>query len=85
MGLFQPHGRYSRGDGKTDLMDFTQGAGHHLGLVHVKDRGMRIVVEIDRHVRTVGITQNAFQRAVSCGADGTVDLFDRCITRRLKR
>ena len=37
---------------------------HHLGLVERDDRGMRVVVEVDRHVRMMGEGEDALQLAL---------------------
>ncbi len=50
---------------------------HHLGLVHVEDRAVAVVVEVRGNQRLVGIAQDALQRAVGGGADGLVDFLDR--------
>ena len=43
MGLFQSHGRYGRGDGETDLMDFTR-------ITDLDVRGKRLLVRADLNV-----------------------------------
>src|SRR5271155_2855840 len=51
-----------------------QGAVHHLGLVHVEDRGVRIVVEIGRNVGSVGIAENALELLLGGALHRGVDL-----------
>src|SRR5580693_9578655 len=38
-----------------------QRAVDHLGLIHVEDRGMRIVVEVAGDIRLVGVAEDAFE------------------------
>jgi hypothetical protein len=50
---------------------------HDLGLIHMEDRGVRIVVEVDGDVLVFGVAENAFERAASCRFDSSIDFFNR--------
>src|SRR4029077_139253 len=54
--------------------DANQRAVDHLGLVHVKDRGMRIVVEVAGDVRRLGIAENTLELLLGGAFDRAVDL-----------
>src|ERR1700680_4894981 len=51
-----------------------QGAVHDLGLVHMEDRGVRIVVEIGRDVGSLGIAENALELLFGGALHRGVDL-----------
>ena len=51
-----------------------QRAIHHLGLVHVEDRGMRIVVEVDGDVGLRCVAEDAFELLLGHALDRAVDL-----------
>src|SRR5499427_2196444 len=55
---------------------------HDLGLVHVKRGRMRVVVEVDRDIRIVGIGENALKLLFRSPFHRVVDLF---LGRRLLR
>src|ERR1700751_6235489 len=54
--------------------DANQRAVDHPGLVHVKDRGMRIVVEVAGDVRRLGIAEDALELLLRSAFDCSVDL-----------
>src|SRR6202167_6804553 len=47
----------------------------HLGLVHVEGGGMRVVVEVDRDVRRIGVAEDALELLFGCPLHRLVDLF----------
>ena len=53
-----------------------EGAVHDLGLVHVEDRRMRVVVEVRRHQLLLGVAEDALELALRRCPDRAVDLLD---------
>src|SRR5665213_4545183 len=51
-----------------------QRAVHHLGLIHVEDRRVRVVVEVDRDIGRIGVAENALELLFGCALDRAVDL-----------
>src|SRR3954453_5867520 len=51
-----------------------QRAVHHLGLIHVERGGVRIVVEVDRDIRIVGVPENALELLLGRTFHRIVDL-----------
>src|SRR5262245_8062470 len=49
-----------------------EGATLDLGLVHVEHRGMRVMVEVGRHVRRIGPAQDALELVAGSAPDGVV-------------
>src|ERR1700726_4622974 len=68
------HGGVGHAVGETPLVVVPrhhphERAVHHLGLIHVEHRGMRVVIEVHRDVRLFGIAEDAFHLLIGGAFD----------------